>query len=139
MSRPGAAAAVERQVAADMIRRALPVLPALVLVAGLGWGLDGALSAAFAVGLVLANFAAAAAVLSWAAQRGAGALGFAALGSFVARLSLLTAAVLAVRHQSWVELVPLSLTLVVTHLGLLIWESRYVSLSLAFPVTPGRS
>jgi len=32
-----------------------------------------------------------------------------------------------------VEMVPLGLTLVATHLGLLIWEARYVSLSLAFP------
>ena len=33
--------AVEAQVAGDMARRMLPVLPVLVIVAGLIWGLDG--------------------------------------------------------------------------------------------------
>ena len=31
------------------------------------------------------------------------------------------------------SLVPLGLTLIVTHLGLLFWELRYVSASLAYP------
>src|SRR3712207_7172002 len=43
------------QVVADMARRALPAFPVLVLAAGLGWGVDGALSAAFAVGLAVGN------------------------------------------------------------------------------------
>jgi hypothetical protein len=42
-------------------------------------------------------------------------------------------AVWVVRDASWVELVPLGLTIVVTHLGLLFWEMRYVSATLAFP------
>jgi hypothetical protein len=57
----------------------------------------------------------------------------AAMGGFVLRLGLITVAVLVVKDQSWVELVPLGLTLVVTHLGLLIWEARHLSLSLAYP------
>jgi hypothetical protein len=36
-------------------------------------------------------------------------------------------------HQSWVNLFALCLTLIVAHLGLLVWELRYVSASLAFP------
>jgi hypothetical protein len=56
-----------------------------------------------------------------------------ALFGFLFRLGLLAAAVLVVKDQWWVELVPLGLTLVVTHLGLLIWEARHVSASLAFP------
>jgi len=38
-----------------------------------------------------------------------------------------------VKDAAWVELWPLGLTLIVTHLGLLLWETRYVSASLAFP------
>ena len=57
----------------------------------------------------------------------------AALGGFVVRLALLTAVVILVKDQPWVDLVALCLTLVVTHLGLLIWETRHVSASLAFP------
>ena len=32
-----------------------------------------------------------------------------------------------------VEFIPLGLTIIVAHLGLLFWEMRYVSLSLAYP------
>ena len=40
---------------------------------------------------------------------------------------------LAVHNQSWVAIVPLGLTLLITHLGLLLWETKHVSVSLAFP------
>jgi hypothetical protein len=56
-----------------------------------------------------------------------------ALGGFLLRLLLLTAVVWAVADQAWVEMVPLGLTLIVTHLGMLIWETRHVSASLAYP------
>ena len=48
-------------------------------------------------------------------------------------MAIIAAAVYFVRNESWVELVPLCLTLVVLHVGLLFWEMRYISLSLAFP------
>jgi hypothetical protein len=125
--------AVERHIVTDMVRRALPALPVIVLVAGLIWGRDGALSAAFAIGVVILNFAAAAGILTWAARMSPVVLALGALGGFVVRLALITVAVLAVKDQSWVELVPLGLTLVATHLGLLIWESKHLSISFAFP------
>ena len=125
--------AVEAQLAGDMARRMLPALPVLVLVAGLIWGVDGALSAGFGVGLVLANLALSAALLARAARINLALLMVAALGGLALRLGLLTAAVWAVKDQSWVEMVPLGLTVIVTHLGLLIWETRHVSASLAFP------
>ena len=59
---------VERQIAFDMAKRALPVAPILVTIAGAIWGWAGAASAAFAVALVLLNFAVAAITLSWAAR-----------------------------------------------------------------------
>ncbi len=124
---------VEPQVAVDMARRVLPAVPVLVLVSGLVWGLDGAASAAFAVVLVLANLAASAWLLATAARISLPLLMVAALGGFVVRLALLTAAVILVKDQPWVDLVALCLTLVVTHLGLLIWETRHISASLAYP------
>ena len=124
---------VERQVVADMVRRSLPVLPVMVVLAGLGWGFAGAASAAFAIGLVLVNFLFSAVLLETAARISLPLLMVAAVGGFVVRLAMITAAVLLVKDQSWVHLVPLSLTLIVTHLGLLVWESRHVSASLAFP------
>ena len=125
--------AVEAQVAADMARRMLPVLPALVLVAGLIWGADGAISAALAVVLVLGNLALSAALLGWAARISLALLMAAALGGFALRLFLLTAVVWAVKDQPWIDITALGFTLIVTHLGLLIWETRHVSASLAYP------
>ena len=37
------------------------------------------------------------------------------------------------KDASWMELWPMGLTLVIAHLGLLWWETRYVSASLAYP------
>ena len=137
---PDLGPAVEQQVVTDMIRRSLPVLPVLVLVAGLIWGVDGALSAAFAIGLVFLNFLFSASLLAWAARISLALLMVAALGGFVLRLALITVAVLLVKDQSWVSLVPLGFTIIITHLGLLIWETRHLSLSLAYPtVKPGSS
>lgn len=125
--------AVEAQVAADMARRMVPVLPVLVVVAGLIWGADGAISAALAVVLVLGNLALSAALLGWAARISLALLMAAALGGFILRLVLLTAVVYAVKDQGWVDIVALGITLAVTHVGLLIWETRHVSASLAYP------
>ena len=125
--------AVEAQIVADMARRALPAFPVLVVVAGLVWGVDGALSAAFAVGLAVANLVLSAVLLGRAARISLPLLMAAALGGFILRLVLLTAVVWAVADQPWVEMIPLGLTLIVTHLGMLLWETRHVSASLAFP------
>ena len=125
--------AVEAQVVADMVRRTLPGFPVLILVAGLGWGVDGALSSAFAVALALGNLVLSAVLLGRAARISLPLLMAAALGGFLLRLVLLTASVWAVADVAWVEMVPLGLTLIVTHLGMLIWETRHVSASLAYP------
>ena len=125
--------APERTVALDMVRRGLPAAPALVGLGLLGWGVDGALSAAFGVALVLGNLVLSALILGRAAKVSPTVLMAAALGGFLGRMTLMVLAVAAVRDQSWVEVVPLGITVVVTHLGLLLWESRYVSASLAFP------
>ncbi|MDP9387647.1 MAG: ATP synthase subunit I [Actinomycetota bacterium] len=136
---PAAPPAVEWELATDMLRRGLPVAPALVLVAALGWRVEGALSAAYGVALVLANLAVSAALLAWGARRSLGVLAGVALGGFVVRLGLVALAIAAVRDQAWVAMVPLGLTILVTQLGLLWWETRHLSLSLAYPgVKPPR-
>lgn len=129
---------VERQIAHDMARRALPVAPVLVLLGGTFWGWDGALAAAYGVALIVGNFLLAAALLTWGARKSAAALGAAALGGFLLRLIILGVAVFAV-HPFWAfPVVPLCITLLVTHLGLLFWEMRYVSATLAHPgLKPG--
>lgn len=130
---PATGPAVEAVLARDMVRRGLPAAPVLVAVAGLVWGLDGALSALYGVVLVVANLALSAALLVWAARISLALLMGVALGGYLVRLALVFAAVMLVRDAGWVELWPLGLTIIVTHLGLLFWETRYVSASLAFP------
>jgi hypothetical protein len=124
---------VERQIARDMVRRALPIAPVILIAAAAGWGTAGALSAGYALILVLLNFLLAAAILGWAARTSLSLLMMAALGGYLLRLGLITGAVLAISGQSWFAPVPLGATIIITHLGLLLWELRYVSASLAFP------
>ncbi len=123
---------VERMIVADMLRRGWPALLVLTALGGI-WGIDGVASAGFGTGLAVANAALAAALVSGAARISLGMLYAAALGGYLVRLGLITVAVLAVVNQPWVEVVPLSAALVSAHLGLFIWEARFVSTQLAFP------
>lgn len=135
----------EPAIASDLARRALIAAPVVVGVAALARGADGAASAAFALGLVVANFLLSATSLAWAARISHGLYMGTALGGYIVRLGLITVAVLLVRDLSWVDLPTLGITLIVSHLGLLVWELRAVSLTLAAPglrparPTPGRT
>jgi hypothetical protein len=124
---------VERQLARDMIGRALPALPVVVAIAWGARGADGAASAGFAIGLVVANLALSAVLLAWAARVSPVALMATALGGFIVRMALVGVALYAVKDGDWVDLPVLAVTVLVTHLGMLFWETRYVSASLAFP------
>jgi hypothetical protein len=123
---------VEKIIAADLVKRGLLVAPLIIAVCALIDGRNGALSAAFALVVVLANFFASAAVLTWAAQSPT-LLMAAALSSFLGRMIVVGLAVWAVHGESWVSIKLLAITILVTHLGLLAWETRYVSASLAYP------
>jgi hypothetical protein len=129
---PGAPA-VERDLAFDMAKRGLWVAPAVLIAAALVWGTEGAASALVAMAVVLVNLVLAAVSLSWAARRSLTLLMAVALGGFLVRMGLVTVVMLAVRDQPWIDLVALGVTVLVTHLGLLFWELRYVSASLAYP------
>ena len=131
--RTDATPAAEMDIARDMARKSVVVAAVLVLASAVMWGLDGALSSAYSVVLVVLNFLAAAKLIGWGAKRGEGFLMAAVMGGYVLRLGVLTVAILLVKDASWVERAPLFVTLLVTHLGLLLWETRSVSLSLAYP------
>ena len=125
--------ATETAIARDLTRRAIWVAPAFLLVGLLGWGLDGLLSSALALVLVAVNFRLGAAIITRAAQISINALYGAVLGGYVARLALMTAVVLVVKAVGLLATVPFAITLLVTHLGLLAWESRHVAMTLAAP------
>jgi len=129
-----AAPPVERRIATDLARHGLMVAPVIVLVAGLFRGLDGAASAALGLAVLVLNFLAAAISLEWGARRGGNALFAVALGGFLFRMvSILVVILVAQALFGWVDVVVLGVTLFLTHLGLLFWELRSVSFSLAAP------
>ena len=125
--------APEAQIVRDLVRRGAIVAPVLVGLCAAAWDVDGAWSSAYGLALVLANFSLNAWLVSVTARISYAMLMGATLLGYLLRLALVSAAVYVVRDLSWVELVPMCLTLVVAHVGLLFWELRYVSLSLAFP------
>ncbi len=124
---------VERELAFDMLKRGVWLAPVVLLLASMVWGADGATSALLAIALVGVNLVLAALGLSWAAKVSLTAIMAVALGGFAVRMGLVTAVLFAVRDAGWVDLTALGVTVLVTHLGLLFWELRYVSASLAFP------
>ncbi len=124
---------VERELAFDMLKRGVWFAPVVLLLASLVWGAEGATSGLVAIGLVAVNLVLAAVGLSCAAKRSLNMIMAMSLGGFAVRMGLVCAVLFAVRDASWVDLTALGVTVLVTHLGLLFWELRYVSASLAFP------
>jgi hypothetical protein len=124
---------VERELAFDMLKRGVWFAPAILLLATMAWGTQGASSAVVAIALVVVNLLLAAIALSWAAKVSMTAIMAVSLGGFAVRMGLVTAVLFAVRDATWIDMTALGVTVLVTHLGLLFWELRYVSASLAFP------
>lgn len=125
--------APERQVVIDLARRWFVIGPLLTLGSTLIWGLAGLWSSLLALGLVMLNFLIGAAAIGYSAKISLKAIGPAVLGGYLLRLGLLAAVVLPIRSQGWFEPLPFGIVLLVTHLGLLLWELRHVSATLAYP------
>jgi hypothetical protein len=125
--------APEVSVSRDIVRRGLIVAPVLVAICGVIWGVDGAWSSAYAIAIVLLNFGLAAALIAVTARISLTLMMAAILFGYLVRLGLIFLAVFLVRDASWISLPALGTSIIVTHLGLLIWEMKYVAISLAHP------
>lgn len=125
--------APEVEVSLDIVRRGLMVAPVLIAVCGVLWGGDGVWSSAYGVALVLVNFLLAAGLVAWTARISLGLMMGAVLFGYILRLGLIFVAVMLVKEASWISLPALGATIIVSHLGLLFWEMKYVALSLARP------
>lgn len=125
--------APEVAISTDMIKRGLIVAPVLIAICAVIWGINGAWSSAYGIAIVLANFALAAAFIATAARISLGLMMGAILFGYLIRLALIFIAVWLVKEASWISLPALGSTIIVTHLGLLFWEMKYVALSLAYP------
>lgn len=130
----------EIEVSTDMIKRGLIVAPALIAVCGVIWGMDGVWSGAYGIAIVLANFALAAALIAGAARISLGLMMAATLFGYLIRLALIFLAVWLVKDADWISFPALGSTIIITHLGLLFWEMKYIAASLAYPgLKPNKS
>ena len=125
--------APEAAIVRDIIKHGMYVAPIMIGLSALIWGVNGGWSSAYGLAIVLGNFAVAAWMVSYTAKISYALMMGATLFGYIFRLAVIAAAVFLVRNVSWAELVPLCMTIVISHVGLLFWELRYVSLSLAFP------
>lgn len=125
--------APERALAQDIVRRGLIGGPVLVGVCAGVWGFDGLWSSGYALGLILVNFWLAASLITWSMRISPTMLMAGVMGGYFIRLGILTGAYFLVRNTGWFEALPFVITLVAAHIVLLVWETRYVSMSLAYP------
>jgi hypothetical protein len=133
MSAPLPGPAPEVAVSNDMVKRGLIVAPLLIAICGFVWGMDGAWSCAYAIALVLVNFALASGIVAVTAKISLQLMMASILIGYILRLGLIFLAVYLVKDTDWISLPALGATIIVTHLGLLVWELKYVAMSLAYP------
>jgi hypothetical protein len=133
MSAPMPGPAPEVSVSNDMIKRGVIVAPVLIAICGLIWGMNGAWSSAYAIALVLVNFALASGIVAFTAKISLQVMMGGIMFGYLLRLGLIFLAVYLVKDAGWISLPALGATIIVTHLGLLIWELKYVAMSLAYP------
>jgi hypothetical protein len=125
--------APEVAVSLDMVKRGLVAAPVLIAVCGVIWGGDGAFSSAYAIALVLVNFGLSAAIIAWTGRISLAVMMGGVLFGYLFRLGLIFVAVYIVKDAGWISLPALGASIIVTHLGLLVWELKYVAISLAHP------
>jgi hypothetical protein len=125
--------ATEVEISLDMIKRGLIAAPILIAVCGVIWGVDGAWSSAYAIAIVLVNFALSAAIIAGGSRISYAALLGGVLFGYIFRLALIFLAVWVVKDASWISMPAIGVSIIVTHFGLLVWELKYVAISLAYP------
>jgi hypothetical protein len=132
--------APEVDVSKDISKKALWVAPVIVAVCAVIWGGNGAWSALFGIAIVIVNFTLAAATIAYTARISLSLMMGAVLFGYLVRLALILLAFLLVKDAGWISRPALGATIIVTHVGLLAWELKYVALSLAHPgLKPGPS
>lgn len=128
------------QVAVDLIKRGIWLTPLLMIGGAAIWGTDGFFTVGYGVALILLNFGLSAFLIASTSRISLSLMMAAVLFGFLIRLAIIFVAVWLVKDTSWINMVALGATIIVTHLGLLFWELRYVSASLAYPgLKPGRA
>ena len=119
--------AVETVMARHTVARAVYVAPVLILIFAVAGGWQGAWSSALGVGVVVANFLLAGALLSVSARISLQAYHAAALFGFFLRLLLFVGAVYVISITVEVDRLAFGITAVVSYLALLVLEAVAVA------------
>jgi hypothetical protein len=114
---------IEAIIGTNMARRAIVVAPVLAVVFGLLRGWPGAVAALVGVAIVVVNFVLGGYVLSYAAGVSLSLYHAAALVGFFVRLGLITLSMLLVAGMTDIDRLALGLSVVVSYLALLSWET----------------
>ena len=118
---------VESVLARHTVARAIYVAPVLIAIFWLTRGWSGAWSAAIGVGIVVANFLLAGAMLSISAKISLAVYHAAALFGFFLRLALVVLTVLLIAELLPIDRLAFGVSAVVAYLVLLAWEAVAVS------------
>lgn len=121
------AIAVENVLARNTVARAVYVGPVLIAVFAFASGWEGAWSSALGVGIVVANFLLAGAILSISAKVSLAVYHAAALFGFFLRLGLMVLTVLLIAQFVPIDRIAFGISAVVAYLVLLSWEAVAVS------------
>lgn len=117
----------------DMVVRGLLVLPAVLLIGFLFGGTKALVSIFVGMVAILINFKLSGYILIWASKSSLSLIASMVVGGFLIRLAMIAALMWSVRNANQISLTLLGIVLIVTHLGLVFWEMRYVSLTVAYP------
>ena len=124
---------VEREIGLDLVRRGLIIAPVIIAACAAIKGWHGVTSSAIAVGIVALNFGVAALIMTRVSHSGPTGIAIGACVGYLIRLGIVLAALIMLHHQSWIDLPMFGIVLVATHLGLLFWEMKYLSITLGAP------
>lgn len=115
---------VELDLAKSTVRRSVVVGPAVVVLAGLFWGWDGAWSAAVGVAIVVGYYLISGVFLAWAARISFAAYYAGALLGFIVRLGLIAATMYLLASILPVDRLALGVSVVVAYVALLVLEVK---------------
>lgn len=136
MSAPAGAPSTDRielRIALDLARHAAMVAPIIIFGFGLWRGVDAAVGAALALAVLVANWVVAALSLGWAARTNPNMLMGVALFGFLGRLAMITAIGAGIKALDIVDWPVFCAVLLAGYAGLLVWELRSISFSMASP------
>ena len=121
------------EVALDISKNATVVAPLPIAVAFLIGGVDAGLAVVIGLLLVVSNFLISAYILGWASKISGSLVASTSVSSYFFRISSIGAIVWLLKDVDSVNLIWLTFTLVISHLGLLFWELQFVSATIAYP------